>query len=414
MRRGDGPFARPRRRRHIGCVKISFVIPYFYPAWQYGGQPRAAFNLARALAQHGHHIKVLTTDSGGAKRLDDIGSPKGERTIDGVNVIYYRNISNHLAYRHRLFWPPLFFKEIRSRLRASEVVHIHELRSFLSVSAARAAEDLGIPYLVSPHGGLRHLGKAAAKSVFDRLWGKRIAREAAAVMAVSSIEETDAAWFGIPPDRVRRLPNAVDSECFRNLPDQSAFRKRWNLGTGKVVLFLGRLHWIKGADLLLDAFQAIRSSMPDLQLVIAGPDDGQGAELRRRAEAPEVHRSVRFIGHLGQIEKLEALTGSDVTVVPSRSEVFALTAVESLMCCTPVLLSSVCGLEPLPGMDAGGMTFENGDARDLARKLLIAIDNNDFRKSARNGRDFVRQHFSSDAVAAKAERIYEGVISSPS
>src|SRR5437868_3182876 len=156
-------FCLRQSRANPSFVKISFVIPYFFPAWQYGGQPRSAFELARGLIQRGHSVHVLTTDSGGAARLSDL-----ERTIDGIKITYYRNISNRLAYTHRLFWPPSFFREVGTQVQGSDLVHIHELRSFLSASAARAARNLGIPYLVSPHGGLRYLGKRGAKIIFDR------------------------------------------------------------------------------------------------------------------------------------------------------------------------------------------------------------------------------------------------------
>ena len=391
-------------------MKISFVIPYFFPAWQYGGQPRSAFELARGLVLRGHSVHVLTTDCGGAARLPHLHGRSPSRTIDGIEITYHKNISNYLAYRHRLFWPPSFFSQIHSQLQGSELVHIHELRSFLSASAARAAADLGIPYVVSAHGGLRHLGKKTAKTIFDGLWGKKIARGAATMIAVSSVEEADARSFGVEPNRIRLLPNAIRVEDFSELPERNAFRSRWNLGDGKIVLFLGRLHWIKGADLLLRAFHAAHSAHPEIQLVIAGPDDGQEAQLRREVSQLKLERSVTFTGYLGQPEKLEALTGSDVTVVPSRSEVFALTAVESLMCGTPVLLSSACGLEPLPTTEHGVVPFESESVRDLADKLLMMFGGNDFHCTASQGAAFVVKHFSSDAVAAKAEMTYHEIL----
>jgi len=391
-------------------VKITFVIPYFYPAWQYGGQPRSAFELARALVRRGHSVEVLTTDSIGDARLPGMTGRSVTQNVEGIQVTYYRNLSNTLAYRQRLFWPSGFFAEIRKRLQGRDIVHIHELRSFLTVAAARAAHDLRVPYVISTHGGLRHLGKKTAKILFDRLWGDKIAKRASTVLALSSVEETDARAFGIDPKKIRRLPNPVDITEFEKLPNRQGFRDRWKLGNGKVVLFLGRLHWIKGADLLLQAFQGSHTLFPELRLVMAGPDDGQEAQLQRMATEMSLESAVRFTGHLGPLERIEAFVASDVTVVPSRSEVFALTAVESLMCGTPVLLSSVCGLEPQPGTDEGTVFFKTEDAQDLKEKLLMMIASEQFRDNAAHGRDFVVRHFSADAVAAKAELIYEGVI----
>src|SRR5689334_837980 len=123
-------------------MRITFVIPYFYPAWEYGGQPRSAYELARALVQRGHRITVLTTDSGGKSRLRETG----RQQVDGIDVVYYRNLSNDLAYRYRLFWPSRMFRDVAAQIAESELVHIHELRSTTSVLAYRAARRLGIPY----------------------------------------------------------------------------------------------------------------------------------------------------------------------------------------------------------------------------------------------------------------------------
>ena len=69
-------------------MKIAVVTPYFYPDWEYGGTPRAAFELSRALAARGHDIRVLTT----GRRTDT-------RNVEGVHIQYYRNLSDHLAHR---------------------------------------------------------------------------------------------------------------------------------------------------------------------------------------------------------------------------------------------------------------------------------------------------------------------------
>jgi len=389
-------------------VNITFVIPYFYPAWQYGGQPRSAFELARGLVRRGHRVQVLTTDSGGSTRLKDIGRNES-REVDGIQVHYYSNVSNALAYRHRIFWPSELFRQIRERISATDMVHIHELRATTSVSAYRAARRTGKPYVLSTHGGLKHLGKAAAKTVFDELWGKRILADAGALMAVSPVEEHDAKAFGVELAHIRRLPNAVNLEDFQNLPPRESFRARWKLGRGRILLFLGRLHWIKGADLLIEAFHTAHAAESDLRLVIAGPDDGQEAELRKQVERLRLTGVVTFAGFLDESAKREALTGCDALVIPSRAEVFALSALEGLACGTPVIMSSVCGLHPLPTPEQGVLTFEIENPGDLARKLLIMAGPEPFRHNLTAGREFVLQEFSPDVIAATAETIYAEV-----
>jgi glycosyltransferase involved in cell wall biosynthesis len=295
-------------------------------------------------------------------------------------------------------------------LDGTQIVHIHELRSTTSVFAYRAATRANIPYVLSPHGGLRHLGKTAAKAAFDAFWGKRILSEAAMVLAASPIEERDAQEFGIQSGRIRRLPNSIDLAEFHDLPARDAFRSRLGLGSGKVVLFLGRLHRIKGPDILLAAFEIVLKKEPSVRLVVAGPDDGQGSELRGRVNALGMNHAVTFTGFLNESQKREALTGSCVLVVPSRSEVFAISAIESLACGTPVILSSACGLYPLPRPEHGVIPFETENPNDLAEKLSMMAGPTAFRHNVSAGRDFVRREFSPHAVAGKAAAIYEEIV----
>jgi glycosyltransferase involved in cell wall biosynthesis len=387
------------------ALNITFVIPYFYPAWEYGGQPRSAYELARALVQRGHRVKVLTTDSAGHSRLS-----AGHRQVDGIDVIYYRNLSNWLAFRKRFFWPQALWREMNSQINGSEILHIHELRSTLSVFAHRAAKTQRIPYVLSTHGGLKHLGRKGVKTVFDAFWGGRILRDAAAVLAISPAEEKDARDMNLRLPEVRPLPNMISLADYVSLPKKGTFKSRNGLDAGKVILFLGRLHWIKGADLLIEAFRRMADSQPDTKLIIAGSDDGQEAALRTLVETSRLKGSVKFVGFLDDRSKREALVDADLLVIPSRSEVFAITALEALMCGCRVLLSDVCGLHPMPSADHGVQLFESNNVDDLARKLRPILESANSTVVASNGRQFVISEFGSDEVSARAESIYRTVL----
>jgi len=374
-------------------LKIAFIIPYFYPAWQYGGQPRAAYDLARGLVRRGHDVRVITTDSGGTSRLAAVGAVY-ERAlfvsrVEGIEIRHYKNISNWLAYHQRLFLPRRLRAEIHDQLKDRDVIHIHELRSTLSVIAARAARDLKKPYVLSGHGGLKHLGRHAAKTVFDAFWGNRILKEAAAIVAVSPVEVEDARQLGIQQARIHTIPNAVDVDEYREMTGE---------GPRAQILFLGRLHRIKGADILIEAFAIAKKRGLKANLVIAGPDDGEESNLRALVRTRDLESHVTFAGYLDRQAKLRAFVHSLVTVIPSRTEVFALTALESLLCGTPAILSSVCGLFPMPA--TGVTTFQSGDVQDLANKLLC-----DFPRP--NARSFIQTNFSLERVADQAIGLYK-------
>ncbi len=379
-------------------MRVAFVIPYFYPAWEYGGPPRSAFELARALVRLGHSVKVLTTDTGGTERLSTT-----DWTEDGaIETRYYRNLSNYLAFRHRLFLAPRMALDIRKELASADVLHIHELRSTTTVLAYRAAKNLSVPYVLSPHGGLKHLGKTGAKRVFDLMWGRRILRDAACLAVVSELEAEQAVRMGVGRDRLRYFPNSVRSEDYASLPARGSFRRIWELGESKVVLFLGRLNNIKGIDLLIRACAGIDSSC---KLVVAGPDDGQESALRTLAGAQLADR-VRFTGFLNKEEKLSAIVDADVCVLPSRNEIFGMVALETLMCERPIILSSACGLARELGSYPGVYEFENENVSDLKDKLELVLSQSNPLNEIAVTRRYVASRFSPEEIARDAESTY--------
>jgi glycosyltransferase involved in cell wall biosynthesis len=374
------------------AVKIRIVTPYFYPAWEYGGTPRAAFELARSVAARGHEVRVLTTGPATTMKL-----------VDGTHIVYCRNVSDYLAHKHRLFMPIAFRKELGQILQNCDILHIHEFRSTLTVPAARMARELSIPYVISLHGGLPHLGKAFAKRVFDRFWGNSILEHAAGVLVLSSKEKAAALAFGVEESRIQYLPNAIDVSEYDPMPAPHLFRKRWNLSAAKTILFVGRLNPIKGIDVLVEAFLSLRGDGEDIQLVLAGPDEGAAGSIPRRDD-------IRLTGYLDQQAKLEAFAAADVVVLPSRSEASPVVLFEALLCRRPAIVSSACELPMLRPEAHGVLQFESLNTRELRNKLLFALTDAHLSDNAAVGRDFAMREFSPKVVAEKAERIYEEAV----
>jgi len=391
-------------------VRIAFVIPYFYPALGYGGAPRLAYDMAQTLAHRGHDVVVLTTDTGGEERIpNEVIERIHNNGLDGIRILFYRNLSNALAYRHRLFFPTRFFREVQAQMKGVEIVHIHDLRSLLSVASHRAARTLGIPYVLSPHGGLPRLGKESAKIVFDTLWGKSILRDAAALCAISPMEENDAKRWGIHTERIHPFPAAINAGDYRKLPPRGMFASQWGLQDRKIVLFLGRLHWVKGADILIEALSRL-SEFTGLHVVLAGPDDGASNALQSLVKAKSLEQRVTFTGFLDSTHKLRAIVDSEVVVIPSRREGFPLALLEAFACQRPVVLTSACDLGSWIEEHRALISFKSEDAEDLALKLKATLCLPPLLEVTRDARNFVFDRFSLDALAARAERLYQSLI----
>jgi glycosyltransferase involved in cell wall biosynthesis len=175
-----------------------------------------------------------------------------------------------------------------------------------------------------------------------------------------------------------------------------------------MVLFLGRLSFIKGLDLLVEAFARINS---DARLVIAGPDDGDGCleRIRRSVIERKLEGRVILPGPLYGKEKLEALVDSDLFVLASRHESFGNAAAEAIACGIPVLVTSQCGIAPLVDGRAGEVvaceveTLRDGLARLLEDETLLT--------RLRAGCDELAQSLSWNEPVGVMETLYASLIS---
>jgi glycosyltransferase involved in cell wall biosynthesis len=77
------------------------------------------------------------------------------------------------------------------------------------------------------------------------------------------------------------IPNGIDMAEFSNLPKEGSFKKKFGIGKDEqLIFFLGRIHRIKGIDILVEAFADISNQFSRAKLVISGPDDGYLSELK--------------------------------------------------------------------------------------------------------------------------------------
>lgn len=177
-------------------------------------------------------------------------------------------------------------------------------------------------------------------------------------------------YWCLPANAARVLNNGVNLEQFR--PDQQAGRRmRAQLGTGAdpVILYVGRVCEQKGTDLLLAAYRELRSRIPRLRLVVAGPPD-RFAQPNGNLLTEQIAREGGI--YLGAVEEyqLAALYNScDVFVMPTREdEMFGMAALEAQACGKPVVCSRHGGLVESVS-EKSGRFFPCGDAGALATQL---------------------------------------------
>ena len=178
------------------------------------------------------------------------------------------------------FCPGLF----RALLTAKNLkaVHLHT-GGLIGAMGRLAAKLRGVPYVISIHGGQADLPKEQMDQLLAPLqgtfnWGKileillRTNRVHADADAIISLGESERRKLKeqYPHTRVEVLPNGVDYRRFASA-DGAAFRKKYRLGNGPLILCVGSFHRQKNQMTLFEAFAGLRkTSMPDVKLVLIG------------------------------------------------------------------------------------------------------------------------------------------------
>ncbi len=386
-------------------MRILHIIPYFYPAWAYGGTCRAAWELARALVRKQQQVVVYTTDALDAHSRALLSF----EVVDGVEIHRVRNLSNHLAWK-RAFFPLGFGRRLHATLRRADVAHLHEFRSYQNAVARPRLEKLSVPFVLTAQGGLpRIMGRNALKMLYDQSVGKRILRNAARLHALNEMEREQFIELDVEPERVAILPNGVDLEQYRSLPPVDGFRARFDIPDGvPIVLFLARVNKIKGVDFLVSSFELLRRESPQTVLVIVGPDDGYLPEVKRQVQGLGIGDQVRFTGYLDGDDKLQAYQAASVYVLPSAYEMFAITLLESLACGTPIIATDRCGLADFVRQNDLGSIVTYGDVGGLKNEITRILGRpQDVERRAGYGRQYVLDHFGWDSIAENWLKVYK-------
>ncbi len=374
-----------------------------------GGPPAFVGPLALELQRRGHRVLTLTTD------LALPPGARGQRPAHAAEILPSMAAAGYSAFAtrrpRRLLYSPALAAEAKAAVRAADVVHIHSLWLYPQYAAYRAAVHHHVPYVVSPHGALDPALAARGrlrKQATSALWQRRMFERA------TLIHVTTGAEAELIPDVAPNVPRAVvplgvDLSEQTACPDPAAFRRNYLDGyQGLVVLFLGRLTFKKGIDLLIRAFTDARPEI-DCRLVVAGPDDERLApSLHALAERGGVGGDVVFTGPLFGEARAAAFAAADVFALTSHTENFGVAVIEAVAAGCPALISSAVNLAPEMGAAGAAVVVELNEG-SITAGLRRALGDPGLRDRLRvAGREFARR-YELGAVAGELERMYERV-----
>ncbi len=393
-------------------MKILVVTPSYWPATDLGGPIFSLHNLNKALVKKGIDLTVYTTNV----RLKGKVVPGRETLVDGVKVTYF-SFSSFFEFLNPTGWQ--FSVPMREALERNiknfDLVYILSVWNYPVIMATSICGRYNKPYVISPRGLLypETFGKKPARKwLYYKLLIERKLGGASAVHYTSHDEaQSFHGRLGLK-NKAIVAPNGIDLSEFSDLPDKNEFRKKYPALDGKtIILFLGRITWKKGIDILVRAFGILCKERPDLSLVIAGGDDeGYKKKVVSIVDKLGIGDRVIFTGALNGREKLEAYAGSDIFVLPSYSENFGMTVIEAMACGLPVVISDKVGIcREAKGKNCAIVVEPNTES--VYNGLSKLLDDERLKKDmAESGRSFVNESYNIDKVADKMIEEFEKLL----
>ncbi len=319
-------------------MRILHILPSM--ALETGGTMKAVMQLCREQSRNGHGVVLYTTHW---PRETGAVSPTSPLFSTGAFVIKTFPIKRGRLMSNLPHSPELI-QSLRSVASEFDLVITHSLWNPLATFSMRALRENGTPYGLMPHGMLdpvvfkRNRWK---KLPWALLWERSNVEKAAIVLFNTAAEEEKAKRCGWHLPQTFILPHPIELAEWKDLPPRSTFESFFpQIRGSEIVLFVGRINWVKNLDKLIEALVLVRQKRPSAMLVCVGPDDdGYKEELVQRIRSLGLSQSVLFTGMLEGQQLKAAYASGDVLALVSQKENFGISVAEGLASGRPVVVS---------------------------------------------------------------------------
>jgi glycosyltransferase involved in cell wall biosynthesis len=384
-------------------MKLALVIGTFFPATRHGGPIYATYSLSCALARVGVEVNVSTTNVNGKTRLD---VPVGSflNITPGFNVKYYG-----WATSTSLSLP--FMVGLWKDIAACDAVFLQPLFSSYVPITLIYATLLNKPVLLSPRGSLGAWSLQNRRNILKKLWLALFIKPYLSRVFWHAVSEGErSAILAVYPDaRVDVVPNGIDTSEFESpsMLSRRDFMEKFTempSDAQKIIISMGRLHRLKGFDILIRAFAVLKDRLPGAYLLIAGPDGGARAALEKIIQTSGLKERVFLVGEINGKDKVDFLANADIFVLPSHSESFGIVYAESLAAGTPIVASSQTPWQDIEEHNCGKWVKDTIEETAQAIHDLLSRDLVDM---GRCGKKYIQDAYSWPAIALRFEKIFK-------
>ena len=366
-----------------------------YPT--YGGSGAVATELGIGLAAHGHEVHFISYAQ--PFRLSGFHE----------RVFFHEvEIERYPLFEHNHYTLALAATIHDTALREGlDIVHVHyAIPHATSAWIAREMLDGGAapPLVTTLHG--TDVTLVGTQPSFKPITRFSILRSQGITAVSTFLKDVTVRDFDVPADRVKVIPNFVNTDLFRPASDPRR-RKVFAPAGEKIVMHISNFRPVKRVQDVIDVFARIRKRIPArLVMVGDGPDRPRAAH---RVGELEIERDVVFLGKYASVEELLGL--ADLFLLTSDSESFGLAALEAISCGVPVVGYRAGGLPEVISHGENGLLVPVGAIDEGAEAGMCLLgDPAVWRRFSEAGRTAALEHFATERVLPRYEDFYRSLL----
>lgn len=409
-------------------MRIGFFV-WEYPPALVGGLGTYADYITREFVSMGNDVTVFTLNPGNLKTREIVKGVEVHRPLvaDASNV-FPMLVTDDLkkwGTNIRMFNDIFIYnilsatKFINSMLKKEklnyDIVCVHDWLS--SIAGIMVKNETSVPVTFHVHSTEWGRAGGQGSEVVSHLeWAT--SQEVDKIVTVSHAMQEDLVRHGWSRPKISVVWNGVDPDHYNparcKLDDVKAVRSKYGVKSDeKMILFLGRLTWVKGVTNLVQAMPMVLRENPNTKLIILGKGEQQNDIIEaanRLGIGSKVACRFEFVP---EKERILHYAAADVCIFPSTYEPFGIVSLEAMSMAKPIIVGAqgVVGFreQVVPsGPDQNGVHVNGADATDIAWGINETLSNPDRAEAwGQNGRKRVLSYFTWKEAAKQTIQIYE-------
>ncbi len=347
-------------------MKIFHIVPDV--SYEANGVTPVINGLAAFAAENGDHVSICAI---GAKITD-------------LRIEFLQAARPSLLHLNE--YSPDFSKFLKLGFKEYDIVHCHSLWSSANLSAGIHAKNKRAKMILSPHGTLSEHALSRRKIIKKMLWPlqKLALLRADLLHATAESEVLDIRRTGYRGP-IALIPNGVEIPL-RCRSDNNKRKKQ--------LLFVGRIHPIKGLENLLHAWASISKIHVEWELLIAGVGTTEYEKSLNDLSTSLRLKRVKWVGPVYGSDKAKLYQESSLFILPSYSENFGMVVAEALSYGLPCVVTKGAPWSVLEEEQAGWWIDNSVDSIIFTLDRALALSFEELSIMGLHGRSYVEQNYS--------------------